>query len=153
MERKPTVTVHSFTVGEAIEPCRFPIEVTCSSGTYIRSLAMTSAPRFGGGAHLTDLRRTAIGAFTVDDAVTIRRSVPSTCSPRRRMRHLRQITVEGDLVTAVGHGKQAPLDVLGATGLGPWAVLDAAGGPLAVYEPTATGTAKPSIVLAPATGA
>ena len=152
VERKPRpVTVHSFTVGEPIGPGRFPIEVVCSSGTYIRSLAADIGTALGGGAHLRDLRRTAIGSFTVDQGVAIDDLTPEhLLTPAQAMRHLNPITVEGDLVTAVGHGKQLPLDVLGASGLGPWAVLDSDGQLLAVYEPHRTGTAKPSVVLAPA---
>ena len=152
VERKPRpVTIHSFTVGEPIGPGRFPIEVVCSSGTYIRSLAADIGTALGGGAHLRDLRRTAIGSFTADQGVAIDDLTPEhLLTPAEAMRHLNAITVDGDVVTAVGHGKQLPLEVLGASGLGPWAVLDGDGRLLAVYEPHRTGTAKPSVVLAPA---
>lgn len=43
--------------------------VTVSSGTYIRSLAHDIGARLGLGAHLTELRRTAVGEFTLDHAV------------------------------------------------------------------------------------
>lgn len=46
-------------------------EVTCSKGTYIRSLAHDLGQRLGCGAHLTALRRTAIGPFHVDGAWTL----------------------------------------------------------------------------------
>jgi tRNA pseudouridine55 synthase len=154
VDREPRpVTVHSFTVGEPVAPGEYPIEVTCSSGTYIRSLAADLGTLLGGGAHLRSLRRTAIGSFTVDRAVPIESLTPEhLLTPAEAMADLTPVTVEGDLVTAVGHGKQLPLDVLGATGLGPWAVLDQDGALLAVYEPHRTGTAKPSVVLAPASG-
>ncbi len=71
-EARP-VTVHRFDVGDPIGPGAFPIEVTCSSGTYIRSLAADVGTALGGGAHLRDLRRTAIGSFTVDQAGPSRR--------------------------------------------------------------------------------
>ncbi|MFT4147373.1 MAG: tRNA pseudouridine(55) synthase TruB [Micrococcaceae bacterium] len=45
--------------------------VTCSSGTYIRALARDMGQQLGVGGHLTSLRRTAIGTFNVDDAVTL----------------------------------------------------------------------------------
>jgi tRNA pseudouridine55 synthase len=155
VDREPRkVTVHSFTVGPALAPGEYPIEVSCSAGTYIRSLAADVGTALGGGAHLRDLRRTAIGTFTTAEAVAIEALTPEhLLSPAAAMRHLNAITVEGDLVTAVGHGKQLPLEVLGAHGLGPWAVCDADGALLAVYEPHRTGTAKPSVVLAPASGA
>jgi tRNA pseudouridine55 synthase len=46
------------------------IEVECGKGTYIRSLAHDLGRRLGPGAHLTGLRRTGSGGFTVDDART-----------------------------------------------------------------------------------
>ncbi len=142
------VTVHSFVVGEPIGPGLIPIEVSCSSGTYIRSLAADLGAALGGGAHLRDLRRTAIGSFTVEDAVRIEALRPEhLLSPAEAMRHLTQVTIDGDLITAVGHGKQLPLAELGAGGLGPWAVLDPEGALLAVYEPHRSGKAKPSVVL------
>jgi tRNA pseudouridine55 synthase len=47
------------------------IEVLCSKGTYIRSLARDIGSFLGTGAFLQDLRRTGSGAFSVEDAVTI----------------------------------------------------------------------------------
>lgn len=44
--------------------------VRCSSGTYIRSLARDIGEALGVGAHLTELRRTSIGAHTVECAIT-----------------------------------------------------------------------------------
>ncbi|MCW5212212.1 tRNA pseudouridine(55) synthase TruB [Desulfobulbus sp. TB] len=45
------------------------IIVTCSKGTYIRVLAADIGEKLGCGAHLTALRRTRSGCFSVDDAV------------------------------------------------------------------------------------
>lgn len=152
VDRAPRpVTVHELEVGDAVAPGRYPIRVVCSSGTYIRSLAADLGTALGGGAHLTDLRRTAIGSFTADQGVPVEAITPDRLlSPAEAMRELTPITVTGDVVIAVGHGKQLALEVLGARGLGPWAVLDEAGALLAVYEPHRTGTAKPSVVLAAA---
>ncbi|MFV1981659.1 MAG: tRNA pseudouridine(55) synthase TruB [Rhodothermia bacterium] len=44
--------------------------VVCSKGTYIRSLAHDVGRQLGVGAHLIALRRTRIGQFSVDDALT-----------------------------------------------------------------------------------
>jgi len=46
---------------------RFVIE--CSSGTYIRSLAHEMGQRLGCGAHLAEITRTAVGEFTLDQAI------------------------------------------------------------------------------------
>lgn len=47
------------------------IRVDCSKGTYIRSLAHDIGRELGVGAHLTALRRLAIGTYHVDDAWTL----------------------------------------------------------------------------------
>jgi len=47
------------------------IQIECSKGTYIRSLARDIGDHLGVGAHLTALRRTAIGEYTVDNAWTV----------------------------------------------------------------------------------
>ena len=44
--------------------------VTCSKGTYVRSLAHDVGQELAVGAHLVALRRTKIGEFSVDDALT-----------------------------------------------------------------------------------
>ncbi|MEE8346853.1 MAG: tRNA pseudouridine(55) synthase TruB [Dehalococcoidia bacterium] len=47
------------------------IEVRCGKGTYIRTLADDLGQLLGCGAHLQSLRRTAVGPFDVDDAVSL----------------------------------------------------------------------------------
>lgn len=49
------------------------IDVYCSSGTYVRSLAHDLGEKLGCGAHLTGLRRTKSGRFTLRDAVPLRK--------------------------------------------------------------------------------
>jgi tRNA pseudouridine55 synthase len=145
------VTVHSFTVGAPIAPGCFPIEVTCSSGTYIRSLAADVGSALGGGAHLRDLRRTAIGPFTVDRAVPVEALTPDgLLPPVEALADLDAIVVDAEVATAVGFGKVLPLEVLGVSGAGPWPIVGPAGDLLAVYEAHRDATAKPSVVLAAA---
>jgi predicted rRNA pseudouridine synthase len=47
------------------------IDVTCESGTYIRTLAVDVGDALGVGAHLAELRRVASGPFTEKEAVTL----------------------------------------------------------------------------------
>ena len=47
------------------------VSVACSSGTYIRSLARDLGEALGVGGHLTALRRTEVGPFTLDDALPL----------------------------------------------------------------------------------
>jgi len=49
----------------------FTIDVRCTKGTYVRALAEDIGAALGCGAHLVALRRTAIGPFRVDDALTL----------------------------------------------------------------------------------
>ncbi|MCF2705730.1 tRNA pseudouridine(55) synthase TruB [Arcanobacterium haemolyticum] len=51
--------------------CDLDVLVTCSAGTYIRALARDLGNRLGTGAHLTALRRTAVGAWGELEATTI----------------------------------------------------------------------------------
>jgi tRNA pseudouridine55 synthase len=55
----------------AWQPPNVEIHVTCSAGTYIRSLAHDLGQALGCGGHITALRRTAVGDFTVDEAVSL----------------------------------------------------------------------------------
>jgi tRNA pseudouridine55 synthase len=64
-----SVTVHRFVlrnVDPAEETATF--EITCSSGTYVRTLINDLATSLNTGAYLTALRRTSVGHLTVDDA-------------------------------------------------------------------------------------
>ncbi|MDQ2712491.1 MAG: tRNA pseudouridine(55) synthase TruB [Acidobacteriota bacterium] len=63
------------------------VEVTCSAGTYIRSIAHDLGQQLGCGAILTRLRRTAIGEFSIADA--------------RTLDELSALTQAGDLAQAV----------------------------------------------------
>lgn len=143
------VTVHSFCVDPPTDAGHFPIEVSCSSGTYIRSLAADVGSALGGGAHLRDLRRTAIGSFTVEDGVAVEALDPDhLLTPAEALRDLVSVAVPDEVADDVAHGKVLDLDRLGVVGEGPWPVVGPSGTLLAVYEPHRAGTAKPSVVLA-----
>ena len=62
------VHVHSMEL-EAALPGRLSFKVTCSSGTYLRSLAHDIGETLGCGGHLASLRRVRIGPWLVEDAV------------------------------------------------------------------------------------
>jgi len=59
------MALHAFT------PDTLTLEVECSSGTYIRVLADDIGEQLGCGAHLAELRRTAVGSFTERAALTL----------------------------------------------------------------------------------
>ncbi len=62
------VVIHRIDVESTNEPKVFRLSVQCGSGTYIRSLAADIGTALGGGAHLRNLRRTAVGGFGLADA-------------------------------------------------------------------------------------
>jgi len=150
VERAPRpVTVHRFDVAPVPgEPGVYRAEVVCSSGTYVRTLAADVGAALGGGAHLRSLRRTAIGSFTLAEARPLDDLL--VLAPAEALRDYPSVVVDAEGAQAVGHGKVLELDRLGADGDGPWAVLDAAGDLLAVYERHRGSTAKPAVVIAPA---
>lgn len=57
--------------GETFEFYDLDVSVSCSSGTYIRSLARDLGEALGVGGHLTALRRSEVGPFTLADARTL----------------------------------------------------------------------------------
>jgi len=76
------VRVSSLTFGEPVDGC-LPFAISCSSGTYIRSIASELGEKLACGAHLETLRRTRIGEFRAEDAVTLERF--EALSPAERM--------------------------------------------------------------------
>jgi tRNA pseudouridine55 synthase len=74
IERPPrAVTIYelnptAFDVGETVE---LEMDVSCSSGTYIRTLAHDIGRSLGCGAHLRTLRRTEAGGFTLADTIDL----------------------------------------------------------------------------------
>ena len=52
-------------------PDRLTLRIVCSKGTYIRALARDIGEALGSGAHLTALRRTRVGEFTIDRCMSV----------------------------------------------------------------------------------
>jgi len=64
------ISIYNFEISEINLPeVKFKIE--CSKGTYIRVIADDFGDKLGCGAYLSELRRTKIGNYQVDDALTI----------------------------------------------------------------------------------
>ena len=153
VERPPReVTVTRFVLepvsGGAVSNPVLHAEIDCSSGTYVRVLAEDLGRSLGGGAHVRDLRRTAVGPWSVDEAVPLDLLSPGDVRPPvAALPWLPGVSVAGATEVAVLHGKVMPLDQLGVSGTGPWRVLGPAGDLLAVYELHRPGTAKPRVVL------
>lgn len=128
------------------------VAVTCSSGTYVRALVADLGRLLGGGAHLRNLRRCSVGRFDVEEAIPIDELTSGRLlPPSAAFRGHEPVTVDDDLVAAVGHGQVLPVHVVvgaqTARPSGPWPIVDAAGTLLAVYVPHRPGTIKPEVVL------
>jgi len=140
------VTVSRFLVAPTDDPLVYAIEVQCSKGTYIRTLADDLGRLCGGGAHLRNLRRTAVGSFTAAEAVGP--DAVELLSLPQAMRDYPQVTVSAEAAALVGNGRLLDRARAGLEGNGPWAVLGPDGDLLAMYEPHDDVEAKPAVVLA-----
>lgn len=73
VERPPrTVTIHALELLD-FEPGLVELDVHCSKGTYIRTLAEDLGKALGTGAHVQALRRTGLGPFDAERTVTMER--------------------------------------------------------------------------------
>ena len=145
VDRAPRpVTVHHFEVAATADPAVYEASVSCSSGTYVRALAADLGTALGGGAHLRDLRRVAVGSFTVDEARPVDglQLLPAAVG----LRDLPGVIVDEGTAIDVGHGKVLDRDRLAASGEGPWPVHGPDGTLIAVYEDL-QGRIKPAVVL------
>jgi tRNA pseudouridine55 synthase len=128
------------------------IRVSCSSGTYIRTLAADLGAALGGCAHLGSLRRLRVGSFTLHeardlDAIAADRDA-AVLAPLEAMRDLERVPVDAERARAVSHGATfaAPALLGERDGEGPFAVVDDANELLAVYERRGGGV-KPAVVV------
>ena len=120
--------------------------VTVSPGTYVRAIARDLGERLGVGAHLTTLRREAIGTLSVADAVPVDRLTPAALLPVRAvLRHLPEVELDEPAREAVRHGRPVPA-VDGHEG---HVALLHAGEVVAVAQ-GADGWLRPAVVLGPA---
>jgi tRNA pseudouridine55 synthase len=147
------VSVTRFEVAPTSEPGVFAIEVSCSSGTYVRSLAADLGGALGGGAHLRRLRRTAAGPFTLADACPLDDvGADRVLSPAEALRGMARVVVDEATAATVRHGRVFSVAELApsAADHDALAVLDADGVLLAVYQARAGSgdQLKPTVVLA-----
>jgi len=111
VERAPrTVTIHRIDITRCSLP-EVTISVSCSPGTYVRTLANDLGELLGCGAHLTELRRTASGIFSLAGALTINEL-------QERVAGHGQSTWLMPLQEALGHIPELPLNEYGFLRLG-----------------------------------
>ncbi|HVQ36663.1 MAG TPA: tRNA pseudouridine(55) synthase TruB [Pyrinomonadaceae bacterium] len=143
----------------------FEVRVACSAGTYVRTLAEDFGKRLNVGAHLTELRRTQVGDFSISVAKTLEQVKTSLTEealgtilsdPDAALSRLSFVDLDADDIARVKHG----LDVRakgvnwGATWASAWAdgervrLRDVDGNLLAVAEfRAADESLHPSVVI------
>jgi tRNA pseudouridine55 synthase len=99
------------------EPPHLTVDVVCSAGTYIRSLARDLGDAAGTGAHLIRLTRTASGTWTLDDAVTLEQLESNSGWKEylhpldQAITHLPRVDLTESEATDVGFGRRIELDL------------------------------------------
>jgi len=118
-----TINVYSLDLLEWSPP-EAVVDVFCSSGTYVRSLANDLGKALGSGAHLVGLRRTKSGRFTLRDAVPLRRLQEAFTAGNwykylipaaEALGDWPMVELDADQVELVRHGHRVPAET-GSTG-------------------------------------
>ena len=112
------VTIYQMALLE-YRPPDLVLEIECSAGTYIRSLAHDLGEQLGTGAHLANLRRTKVGHFTIEDCVSLRELelgfIDGTWVEYLRpaasaLPDLQRIEVDGKIYEDITFGRLIPAD-------------------------------------------
>ncbi|MGI3782652.1 MAG: tRNA pseudouridine(55) synthase TruB, partial [Janthinobacterium lividum] len=149
------VTVHRFEVlarrddvVDGVAVVDLDVVVDCSSGTYVRALARDLGEALSSAGHLTALRRTRVGPFTLDEAVVLPVPGPDAVTPAVEpiadvaARCFPVLRLAPDQAADVRVGKRLPdLALDGLT-----ALVDPEGTFLALYRPAPDG-ARPEAVF------
>lgn len=113
IEREPRqIVIKELNLIERINDTDFIIDVLCSKGTYIRSLAQDIGEYLGVGATLTALRRTAVSGFSIEDCITLDdvfEGSPKLKSAEECVKHLTAINVSEAQATRFKNGGQLDL--------------------------------------------
>jgi tRNA pseudouridine55 synthase len=108
------VVIHSLEL-LAYEPPLLSLRVACSSGTYIRALAHDLGEVLGCGGHVAGLRRTAVGEFTLAEALSLDELTPENWQtylrpPETAVRHLPRLDVDAEEARRLVLGQRLPAD-------------------------------------------
>jgi len=155
VERAPRqVVVHSIEVGKSYLPgVTARLDVRCSKGTYIRTLAADIGAALGGGAYLGSLRRVEVGSFAIHQAsqlAELSNRPPPVLPPALGLVDYPSLTVDAAEAVDVAQGRCLPdREIPGiAQPEQPFAVLDQAGDLLAVFIKRHS-LLRPKVVLGP----
>ena len=109
-----SVRVHRLDVGAVRVAAPYvdvDVSLSCSAGTYVRAIARDLGAALGVGGHLTALRRTRVGEFTLDEARTLEqleqayRPVPLPAAARRAFP---AVDLDDETARLVRHGRSLP---------------------------------------------
>jgi tRNA pseudouridine55 synthase len=140
------IVVHGLDLIE-YSPPDLTFRATVSAGTYIRALARDLGERLGSGAHLTSLRREAIGPLRVDQALPLDRLTPAgLLPPEAVLDHLPSVSLDQAEVQAVSHGR-AVMDPRAESGRDQEPVALLADGALIAVARPSEGWLHPTVVL------
>ena len=93
--------------------------VRCSSGTYVRAIARDIGLMLGCGAHLTELRRTTIGKFRVETAISLEElanadAVSAACvEPSAGLLHIPPLSVDEAVADRLRNGQRVRIEQQG----------------------------------------
>lgn len=152
VEREPVeVTIHAIRVTRFDLP-ELGVEVDCGSGTYIRAIARDLGEALGVGGHLTVLRRTRVGRFSIDTALPLDSLAEPAAvrgallTPAQALAHLPSVTLDEAEIGTIRHGRAIPAEPA-APSAGPLALLSGGRELVAVGERSG-GTIRPRKVFA-----
>lgn len=151
--------IHSITRIDGGRVVDVDVTVECSSGTYIRALARDLGVALGVGGHLTALRRTQVGPYTIDQARTLEELAGElevldmslaarSLMPNRELSDQETTEISFGRRIAAGPGAGTPA---AATAENPAAAFAPSGELVALLADTGS-FAKPVLVFAPGTG-
>ena len=143
VERKAQpITVSAFEVEATPDPMIWKASVSCSSGTYVRSLGADLGAFLGGGAHIRNLRRIQSGHYTIDESLPIDEA--PLLPVEELVRGMNRVVLLNEVVRPIENGGRLASDRV--EGPGPWALFGPSGTLLAVHEKRG-GRVVPSVVL------
>ena len=133
-------------------PPDWTIDLECGSGTYVRSLGRDLGEQFGCGAVMTALRRTAIGSFRAEQAISWEELLRPDLSQRLRpsrdaVSHLPVLNVDDQTSKLLCHGRKIVFPELVHSDYSEVAVLDPSHQLICVAHREESGLLKPKIVL------
>ncbi len=117
--KKRTVSIYSIELLNYESPF-ITLLVACSKGTYIRSLCNDIGSELGTGAHITGLKRTKIGGFTIENSAKIEElpeKKESLCSIDYALSHLPEIRLFDGELQRIKNGNPMVLEAMKSSNL------------------------------------